>query len=488
MSGFTDQTRPQVPGSTRYETIVLSVVLLGVTMTGIDTTAVVLAIPVMKQDLSSNIISMIWVIMAYLLVITVFGTQVGRLGDLYGRVRVYNIGFGIFTLGSLFCGLAQGGSELVAFRVIQGLGGAMVFSNSGAIIADTISEKKRGRAYGITGIGWSAGAVLGILIGGAVITFLGWRYIFFINIPVGVCAVVMCYKVLREKSERVKAKIDYLGMALFGSGLFFLLYALTNIAGSGASSSGFEALLLGVILIFIFTVWQMRYSAPLLNLSIFRQKVLTASILASFFQGLAGFSVLFLVIMYLQGVRNLTPLDASLLLVPGYVFGAVISPFAGKASDKLGARYVASIGLALEAVGIFIYSTLTLGSPLFVVIIGSVVAGLGTSSFFPANNSAVMANAPRQYYGIASGLLRTFGNVGMVASFALAVVVASLAIPRNLAIAIFLGTGRLDSSLATAFIGGMHTALYASIGIVAVATVLSVLRGKEARTVDNRNS
>ncbi len=469
--------------SRRYETVVLAVVLMGVTMTGIDTTAVVLGLPVMMSDLRSDILSMIWVIMAYLLVITIFGTQVGRLGDIFGRVKIYNIGFALFTAGSLFCGLAQGGSELVAFRAVQGFGGAMVFSNSGAIIADAVGEERRGRAFGITGIGWSIGAVLGILLGGAIITFLGWRYIFFINLPIGTCAVLLCYKVLKERAERVKSKIDYLGMILFGFGLFLLLYALTNIAGSGSSSFSLIIITLGVVLILSFVAWERYHEDPMLNLSMFKVRVLTASILASFFQGLATFAVLFLVIMYLQGVRSLSPLNASLLLVPGYVLGAAVSPVAGRASDKLGARYIASMGLSLQAVGIFVYSLLSVSSPLYLVVVGSVINGLGASAFFPANNSAVMANAPRQSYGIASGLLRTFANVGMVTSFALALFIASLAIPRDLAVRIFLGTSQLNTGLSTTFLNGMHVALEASIGITIIATILSILRGKERRTI-----
>lgn len=466
----------------RYETVALVVVLMGVTMTGIDTTAVVLGLPVMMNDLHSNILSMIWVIMAYLLIITIFGTQVGRLGDIFGRVKIYNIGFAVFTIGSVFCGLAQGGTQLVVFRAFQGLGGAMVFSTSGAIIADAVKVERRGRAFGITGIGWSIGAVLGILLGGVIITFLGWRYIFFINIPVGICAVILCYKVLKERAERVSARIDYLGMSLFGLGLFLMLYAITTLAGSGISTSAIATFSVGTLLVYSFVIWEKHYSAPMLSLSIFKMRVLTTSILASFLQGLANFAVLFLVIMYLQGVRNLSPLNASLLLVPGYVLSAAVSPFAGKASDRIGARYIVSMGLALEAIGIFVYSTLTLSSPFYLVIVGSVINGLGASSFFPANSSAVMSSAPRQSYGMASGLLRTFANVGMVASFAFALLVASLAIPRNLAVRIFLGTSQLNSSLSFIFVSGMHVALDVSIAIIVVAIVLSILRGKEQKS------
>ncbi|MDG6908957.1 MAG: MFS transporter [Nitrososphaerota archaeon] len=473
---------PPGGGSGSYERVAIIIVMMGVLMSAVDTTAVVLGLPVMMRDLSSNVLSMIWVIMAYLLIITILGTQVGKLGDIFGRVRMYNLGFGVFTAGSLLCGLSATGPEIIGFRVVQGLGGALISSNSGAIIADTFPAHRRGRAFGITGFGWSAGAILGILVGGAFVTFLSWRYIFFINVPIGVVATVVGYLVLRDKTARVKSTIDVLGMLLFGSGLFFLLTALTDVTGSGLTISSEAELAASVPLLIGFVVWERHCSSPLLDLSLLRRRVLTASMSAAFFQSLASFAVLFLVIMYLQGPRGLSPWDASLYLIPGYVLGGTVAPFAGRLSDRLGARVVASVGLVLQSLGIVAYSTLALGTPLYTVVLASVLNGAGSSAFFPANSSAVMASAPQRSYGMASGLLRTFSNVGMVSSFAVALLIAALSIPRQLAFEIFLGVTQISGGLSQAFVDGMHSALLASISLLAVALVLSVLRGKEART------
>jgi EmrB/QacA subfamily drug resistance transporter len=474
------------PAGRRYETVALAIVMMGVLMSAVDTTAVVLGLPVIMIDLHSDILSMIWVIMSYLLMITIFGTQVGKLGDMFGRVRLYNVGFAVFTAGSLLCGFSATGAELIGFRVLQGLGGALISSNSGAIIADTFPEHKRGRAFGFTGFGWSAGAILGILVGGAFVTFLTWRYIFFINIPVGILATVAGYFLLKERSPRSRTTVDIGGMVTLGAGLYFLLAFLTDLTGSGLTFYLEAELGASVLLLLAFVVWETRFSSPLLDFGLLRKRVLTASMLAAFFQSLASFAVLFLVIMFLQGPRGLSPWSASLLLIPGYILGGLVAPVAGRLSDKMGARVVASAGLALQGVGILIYSTLGLGSPLYVVIIGSVVNGAGSSTFFPANNSAMMANAPPRSYGIASGLLRTFSNIGMVGSFAVALLIASLSIPRQLAFEIFLGVGRISGGLSQAFVDGMHSALTASISLLAVAVILSVLRGKEARTEAGR--
>lgn len=452
-------------------------------MSAIDTTAVVLALPVMMKDLHSDILSMIWVIMAYLLIITVLGMQVGKLGDMYGRMRMYNIGFAIFTVGSLFCGISQNGIEIIAFRVLQGIGGALLYSNSGAIVADTFSDKVRGKAFGYTAVGWSVGAILGILVGGTFVTFLNWRYIFFINLPIGIIATLVGYFVLREQRQ-IKAvtgkKVNVIDMAVLAFGLFLVLHGLTAATGSGFSSTVAGELIVGALLIITFGILEKRMSFPSLDLFMFSRRVLAASISAAFLQALASYAVLFIIIMYLQGSRGLSPFDASLLLIPGYVLGGIVGPFAGRLSDKFGARILASIGLAFQILGILIYSTLSLNTPYIFIIVGAIFNGVGASMFFPANNSAVMASTPKRAYGVASGVLRTLSNTGMVSSFAVVLFIASMSIPRQMAFTIFLGFGQISGSqLSQAFVDGMHSALLVSILLLSVALIFSIVRGKE---------
>lgn len=234
-------------------------------------------------------------------------------------------------------------------------------------------------------------------------------------------------------------------------------------------------------------VWESRSAAPLLESALLRERVLVASMLAAFFQSLAGFAVLFLVIMYLQGPRAMSPFDASLLLVPGYVLGGFVAPFAGRLSDRLGARVIATLGLLVQAGGFLTYSIMSVDSPLLIVVLGSVLTGAGNSSFFPANNSAVMSAAPPRAYGIASGLLRTLSNIGMVCSFAVALLIASFSIPRQQAFEIFLGLGGIPAQLSKAFVDGMHSALIGSISLLAVALLLSISRGRENRTIQNQS-
>jgi EmrB/QacA subfamily drug resistance transporter len=469
-----------------YRGIALGIIMMGVMMSAVDTTAVVLALPVMMKDLNSDIISMVWVIMSYLLVITILGTQVGRLGDMYGRVRMYNLGFAIFTAGSAASGLSATGPELVIFRIIQGIGGALISSNSGAMIADTFPENSRGKAFGFTAIGWSIGAIMGIIIGGAFVTFLNWRYIFFINLPIGIVATLVGYFILKEQSKnREKRQINVIDMILLGAGLFLVLYSLTQFTGSGPSQIVLLELTAGAASLIIFAILEGRTRYPSIDPSLFRSKVLVASTFAAFLQALASYAVIFLIIIYLQGPRGLSPLNASILLIPGYVLGGIAAPFAGRFSDKLGARVVATIGLSLQIVGIFVYSGMTTNSSLFLVIFGAILNGTGTSIFYPANTSAVMASTSKKAYGIASGVLRTFSNTGMVASFAVALFIASLSIPRQMAFSIFLGiVNQISGPSSKAYVNGMHSALIASISLLASSLVLSVLRGRESSNLE----
>jgi len=208
---------------------------------------------------------------------------------------------------------------------------------------------------------------------------------------------------------------------------------------------------------------------------------MSASLLASLFQGLASFAVLFLLIMYMQGPRGLSPIHASLLLVPGYVLGSVVGPYAGRLADRRGPVLPATAGLAIQVASLAIYAQLTNTTGLWVVVLASIINGVGASFFFPANSSAVMKAAPPEAFGIASGMLRTFANIGMVFSFAVAILIASRSISRGLAFAIFVGSTSLHGKVADAFTSGLHAAFYASMGFMALAAVLSALRAGSAR-------
>lgn len=460
--------------------IILSILMLGTLMGALDSTIVILAFPTISSSLHSDMLTAIWIILVYLLVVAICTTQIGRIGDIYGRSRMFNIGFVIFTLGSLFCGLSPTIKLLIASRIIQALGGAFMQANSGAIVADTFPPNVRGKAFGYISLGWTSGAMLGIVLGGVITTFVGWEYIFFINIPIGIIASILGYIYIRD-TVRIKAYLDTIGMLLLSVALALMSYAAVDFAGQGLASYNIKLFLIGFVFGLAFIRYEMYTPHPIINFSSLDNRVLKYSIIASFFFNLGYLSVVFLITMYLQGVRSLSPLDASLLLIPGYVAGSLLSPFMGELSDRYGARIIATLGCAFTIIATLIYLMLRTDTPLYFVLVASGISGIGTSMFFPSNNSAVMANAPVAAYGGISGTLRTVQNIGILGSFVVSITVASAAIPRNVAFEVFIGTTNLVGGLSTAFIKGIDSALIVSITIVAIAGIMSWMRGIEKR-------
>lgn len=454
--------------------------MIAVMMGAIDTTIVVLALPTFTSSLHTNLSSSIWVIMVYLLVLAVGTTQLGRLGDILTRRRLFIYGLLVFTIGSALCGASQTITELIAFRIVQGAGAAMIQSNSGAIIAENFPPNRRGRIFGYTGVGYNAGAMLGIVLGGVITTFIGWEYIFYINVPIGIFALWFAIQNIR-KTEPISNTLDIPGVALLGSALAVIAYASVDLSSYGLRVINEILLLAGIILLFIFVFVEGRVQKPLLPLRIFKIRILSFSIMAAFFQSLGFLAVVFIVIMYLQGIRGLSPLDSALLLSPGYVVGSILGPFFGRLTDRIGSRIPASLGIFIMLVSILVYFTLTVSSPFYIVIIASLITGVGTSMFFPANNSAVMANSPKELYGLASGFLRTMSSIGMLGSFVVAISIASISVPRYIAFEVFAGQSKLLGSVSTAFLGGIKASLIVSAIILLSAGILSFSRGRERR-------
>jgi MFS family permease len=393
----------------------------------------------------------------------------------------------VFVLGSALCALAWDEVSIIVFRVIQGIGGALIMANSGAVIADLYPRERRGRAYGLTSVGWTIGAVLGVVLGGLIVTYVSWRWIFWINVPTGAVAIAVALRVLHDRGERTRQRLDPLGMITLGLGLFGVLWAITKLANGPFDAETAGYLIGGLVLIGLFVFIETRVPAPMLPLRIFKVPTMAPSLLASMFQGLASFAVLFLLLMYLQGPRGLSPLNASLLLLPGYVLSAGGSLYAGRLADRRGPVLPATLGLAMQVVSLVLYAQLTNATPLWWIVCIGIINALGASLFFPANSSAIMKAAPPDMFGIASGMMRTFANVGMVFSFSVAILVASRSISRQLAFAIFVGTTSLHGQEADAFTTGLHAAFYESTAFMVIAAILSGLRGRTESVTASRS-
>jgi EmrB/QacA subfamily drug resistance transporter len=468
-------------GKPVHENIILAVILVAVLMSAIDSTIVLLAFPAIVSSLHSNLTTIIWVILIYMLISAIAMTQFGKIGDIYGRAKIFIIGLVVFTVASLLCGLANTDVLLIVFRAIQGLGGAMISATSGAIIADTFERHRIGRAFGFTAMAYNVGAVLGIVLGGVITTFIGWQYIFFINVPIGIVALILGIKYISDK-QVFAAKLDILGMVTLAVALSLLLYGGIGYASTGTSTFNSVLVVFGVLLLIVFYFVEKRAESPTIPLDMFENKVFRNSIFAALLQGLGFLGVVFMLILYLQGVRGFTPFYASLLLVPGYVISGIIAPYMGRISDKHGARIVATMGISFQILGVVVYLFLGPSSSIYIVILGSLITGIGGAMFWPSNSSAIMAHAEQRRFGIASGLSRLFSTIGMMGSFIIVFVVAAFSIPRSQAFQIFVGTSaKLTGSVANAFITGMHFSFIAMIIVLVVAGIISLARGKEDR-------
>ncbi|WUI04118.1 MFS transporter [Spirillospora sp. NBC_00431] len=455
---------------------VLTVVLAGVLITGLDATIVVLALPEMAEDLNAPLNSVIWVVIAYLLVATLLTTQAGRLGDMFGRIRVYQIGFVIFTVASLLCVLSWNSFTITGSRALQAVGAAFITANSGAILSDVFPPEKRGKAFGYVGVCWSSGAVSGILAGGLLVGYASWHWIFLINIPIGGAVLLLARRLPRLPQDGRKHDLDPAGMVTLGLGLLGVLWAVTRLVTHPLGPQIIGVGAAGIVCLVLFVWVERRAKEPMLRPSLFRLPMMPGSLLTAMLQGVANYAVLWLALMYLQGPKGLSPLHASLLLLPGYLIAGVLSPTTGRITDRFGPVLPACAGLAVELVALFMYTQISLTSPLWHVVVANVVNGIGLGLFVPANNAAVMKAAPPGLYGVSAGMLRTFASIGWVFSFPVAILCASQAIDRDVAVRVFVGVGELRGEAAADFMTGFNSAFLLLLTIMAVALAVSALR------------
>jgi EmrB/QacA subfamily drug resistance transporter len=462
-----------------YKWIALIVTTIGVLMSAIDSTIVILGLPSIMTGLHSDIVTMVWVVMGYILMSTVFLLTFGRIADILGRVRMYNLGFVVFTIGSVLCGLSQTALQLVIFRLIQGAGGAMLMVNSLAIITEAFPQQERGRAMGWNAVTWGVGGVAGPVLGGLILSVASWRWLFYINLPVGIAGTIAAYLFLQELAPRGRReRFDLLGAATFSLGLVALLLALTEgiyLGWLSAPILGLFALSVGSFVTFIYR--ERRISFPVLDLRLFRNRVYSFSVLAAMFQSLAVFAVNFLMTFYLQGIQGYGPLQAAFLLVPLPLVNSLIAPLGGRLTDRIGGKIPASLGLLIQAGALVWLALLRPHTPYPFVAGGLAVMGVGSGLFWSPNTSTTMSAAPRDRLGVASGTLTTLRNTGMVSSFAVALAVAASTMPRQAVNSLFLGTAtNITSTQAQAFTSGMSHAFLVSLIICLVAAAFSVVR------------
>jgi EmrB/QacA subfamily drug resistance transporter len=390
--------------------------------------AVNIALPRLGKELSLDAVMLGWVATAYLLSSAAFLVPFGRIADIYGRKRIFTLGIVIFTLSSLFAGMANSATMLISFRVLQGIGGAMLAGTAVALLTTVFPANERGKVLGINVAATYLGLSLGPVLGGVLTQHFGWRSIFFLSAFLGLAVIgIALWKLKGEWTGAKGEKFDSVGSVIYILGLVALVYGFTLLP----AMSGVWLIVGGAIGLSAFSRWEMRTRSPVLDISLFRNsRAFTLSNLAALINYSATFAVAFLISLYLQYIKGFNPESAGLILVAMPAMQAILSPLAGRLSDRIEPRLIASAGMALTTAGLVIFIFLNEATPLKSIIGNLLLMGFGFALFSSPNTNAVMSSAPNTAYGVASATLATMRQVGMAFSMGVAMLMFALYIGR----------------------------------------------------------
>ncbi len=473
---------PPPPGRVAYKWVALSNTTIGTLMSSLDSNIVIIALPTIGRDLAgTSVLELLWILLGYSLVTSVVLLSFGRLSDQFGRTRLYTLGFAVFTAGSLLCGLSQTGTELIAFRMAQAVGAGFIFSNSAAILTDAFPANERGKALGVNQISIVFGSVSGLVLGGFLTGLAGWRWIFFVNVPIGIAGTVWAHYRLRElASLDTVQRIDWAGNLSFGAGLTLVLVGVTF----GALGAVGEPMILGLVglglaLLLVFVLIEQRVPHPMFDLSLFRIREFSSSASAMFLNALARGAFSFVMVFYLQGPPHfLDPLTAGLYLVPVSASLAVVGPVSGALSDRWGPRGLSLLGLIVSAAGFLLLTQIGPLAAFAALVPAFVLVGAGMGLFASPNRAAMMNAVPPRRRGVAAGTGTTLVNAGVTLSLGLSVLVMSRAMTLPGLEGIFLGGPGAATSLPVGpFLSSVHLVFAASAALLVVALLPAAFRG-----------
>jgi|HubBroStandDraft_1064217.scaffolds.fasta_scaffold46682_2 EmrB/QacA subfamily drug resistance transporter len=468
----------------KYKWVVLSNTTVATLMAAIDTNIVLISLPTIGRQLpGTSATTLLWILLGYSLLTAVVLLNFGRLSDMFGRVRLYVLGFAIFTLGSLLCGLSQTGTELVLFRLVQAVGAGFLFANSAAIITDAFPPNERGRALGINQISIVVGAVAGLILGGLITSTIGWRWIFFVNVPIGIVATLRARVDLKELALREEnPRIDWLGNVVFALGLTLILAGVTlGALGDLTGGESIATVILGGALLVAFVWIESWVPSPMLDLSLFRNRVFSTSTTATLMNAVARGAFTFVLVFYLQGPpRYLDPFTAGLFLIPVSASLATFGPVSGWLSDRYGPTWFTVFGLLISASGFLWLATIGPSDSFAQLTPPLVLVGMGMGLFAAPNRATMMTAVPPNRRGVASGIGTTFLNTGATLSLGVTLVIMSTVVPRT-ALETILTGGTVHGgtvNVAAGFLESIHLIFFVSAALILLSLVPIALRGK----------
>jgi EmrB/QacA subfamily drug resistance transporter len=466
----------------QYKWTALTVTTVGILMAGIDARIVIIGLPIIGRELHASASELIWVTQSFALSSTVCLLFIGRLSDQFGRVRLYNIGFTIFTLGSALCAFSQGPFQLIGFRIIQGLGSGILSGNSAAILTDAAPQKELGTILGINQVMRRVGTVIGLTIAGLIISFMSWRGLFYINIPIGIFGTLWSYLRLREISTKDPTKkMDWVGFALITGGLALTLLSLTFLSyGLSGFKEGLFFLIGGAVMIILFAIAENKISFPLLDPLLFKIRAFVAGTFARMLNAVSWTGTIVITAFYLEIGLGYSPLRAGIALVPMEVSFFVVGIICGRLSDKYGQRGLATLGIGIATTGLLLMFTLFTPStayPTIAVIIA--FSGAGNGMFSGPNISSIMGPIPPNRRGIASSFSSLLYQIGSSTSYGLVLLFMTIGIPYTELSQLLQGTigSPLLSIARIHFINGIRIAALILAIIDMPAILTSAMRG-----------
>jgi len=411
------------------KTVVLFTTTLGSFLIPFMGSAVNLALPSISIEFAVDAVTLSWINTSYLLAAAVFLVPLGRLADLHGRKRVFVYGLIIFTVSCLLSALSFSAFLLIFSRILQGIGGAMIFSTGTAILTSVFPVDTRGRALGINVASVYSALSLGPILGGFLTQHFGWRSIFLIVIVLGLITIAVTIRKLSgEWIEAVSEKFDYVGSIIYGLTLTLLIYGFSTLP----HVSGVILVLMGILALLTFFIWESRTSNPVLNLSLFKENVtFTFSNLAALINYSATFAISFLLSLYLQYIKGFSPQNAGLILVCQPAVQAILSPFAGRLSDKVEPRIVASTGMLIITIGLILLTFIREYTSLNFIVLTLLLLGFGFALFSSPNTNAIMSSVDKRFYGVASAMLASMRLIGQTLSMGIVALIFALYIGRT---------------------------------------------------------
>jgi EmrB/QacA subfamily drug resistance transporter len=425
-----------------------------------------IALPSIGREFEMDALLLSWAATSYLLAAAMFLVPFGKIADIHGRKKVFTYGISLYTVSSLLCAISTSPILLICFRVLQGIGGAMIFGTGVAILTSVFPAGERGKVLGINVAAVYSGLSLGPFAGGFLTQHLGWRSVFFMNIPLGLTIIAfVSWKLKGEWAGAKGERFDFIGSVIYGLSLVGVMYGFSLLP----AMAGVGLILIGALGLLLFVVREMRIDNPVLNIGLFRNNTVFAlSSLAALINYSATFAVGFLLSLYLQYIKGLSPQNAGLVLVSQPVVMATFSPLAGRLSDRIEPRAIASAGMTLTVIGLLSFIFLSEKTPLGLIVVGLVLLGFGFALFSSPNTNAIMSSVENRFYGVASAIVGTMRLTGQMLSMGIA----------TLIFAIYMGKVQITPQYYPFFLTSLKTLLTIFAALCFCGIFASLARGR----------